>query len=91
VQKPCFMFIGIDAGEAHRAKITSKGKIEYRWPLIEEDIDREGCKQIIRDHVLPVPPKSGCFICPFQRPDQWKKLRREHPDLFCIAQKLEKK
>ena len=90
VEKPCWMFIGIDAGESKRAKITSMGRIEYRWPLIEEGIDRDGCKQIIADHGLPIPPKSGCFICPFQRPDQWRKLRREHPDLFCIAVQLEK-
>ncbi|HID70651.1 MAG TPA: hypothetical protein EYP35_09420 [Desulfobacterales bacterium] len=89
VEKPCFMFIGIDAGEAHRAKIHSNGRIEYRWPLIEEGIDREGCKQIIKDHGLPVPPKSGCYICPFQRPSQWKRLRHEHPNLFCIAEQLE--
>jgi hypothetical protein len=34
--------------------------------------------------------KSGCYFCPFQRVAQWRKLRREHPDLFCNAEKLEK-
>lgn len=89
-EKPCFMFIGIAADESHRAKISSQGRIEYRWPLIESEIDRKGCKQIIKDHKLPVPKKSGCFICPFQTKRNFSELRRIHPDLFCKAEHLEK-
>jgi len=66
-KKPCFVFIGYDWDERHRAKITSKSGMEFRWPLIEADIGRDGCKQIISDHGLPIPMKSGCYICPFQR------------------------
>ena len=90
VDKPCFMMIGIDAGESKRAKIATRKGIENRWPLIEYDIDREGCKEIIKAAGIPVPKKSGCYICPFQRVGQWKELRRVHPDLFCKAQRLEK-
>lgn len=91
VRKPCWMHIGIDAGEAHRAAKTArkKGKIEYRWLLIDHGIDRQGCKDLIIKAGLKVPPKSGCFICPFQKRSQWKRLRKEYPDLFCIAQELE--
>ncbi len=89
VDTPCFMLLGIDAGESKRAKISSNKGIENRFPLIENEINREDCKQIIKDHGLPVPIKSGCFICPFQRVGQWKELRRNHPELFCKAQKLE--
>ena len=87
--KECFVLIGFDYGERHRAKIyTDKGR-EFRWPLIEAEITREGCKQIIRDHGLPVPPKSGCYICPFQRVGQLRDLRMKHPDLFCRLEQLE--
>ena len=89
VETPCFMCIGIDAGEQKRAKISVKKSIENRYPLIENDIDREGCKKIITDHLLPVPIKSGCYICPFQRVAQWKELRMLKPDLFCKAEQLE--
>lgn len=65
-QSPAFVFIGIDAGESHRAKISSKNGFEYRWPLIEREIDRNGCIEIIKAHGLPVPIKSGCWFCPFQ-------------------------
>lgn len=90
VDKPCFQNIGIDWGERKRAKISTSKGIENRYPLIEAEIDREGCKEIIKRHGLPVPMKSGCFICPYQRVSQWKDLRRRHPDLFCKAQQLEK-
>ena len=88
-KKPCFMMIGIDKGEEKRAKIKSDGKIEYRWPLLEQEICREGCKEIIHRYSLPLPIKSGCYFCPFQSISQWKSLRISHPDLFCKAEKLE--
>lgn len=90
VKKPCWMHIGIDAGESHRAKIQSKGQIEYRWLLIESGIDREGCRDLIKKHGLPVPRKSGCFICPFQTVNDFRELKIKHPDLFCKAKQLEK-
>jgi len=89
-QRPAFVHIGIDAGEAKRAKISSDGGFEQRYLLVEHGIDREGCKQIIRDAGIPVPMKSGCYICPYQRVSQWKQLRRIHPCLFQRAVELEK-
>lgn len=88
---PAFELIGIDADESHRAKINVRKGLESRYPLIEAGIGRNECKKIIADKGLPVPPKSGCYICPFQRVGQWKNLRREHPDLFCKAVNLEKR
>lgn len=91
MDKPCFELLGIDAGEARRARISSTKGIESRWPLIEAGMDREDCKRIIREYGLPVPPKSGCFICPFQRRDQWRRQRNEMPDLWCKSLSLEKR
>ena len=89
-EKPCFVHLGIDAGEQHRARISGMVGQENRFILIEEGIDRAGCEQMIREHGLPVPIKSGCYFCPFQRIGQWRLLRREHPDLFCSAIGLER-
>ncbi len=88
-EKPCFVHLGIDAGEQHRARLSGVGCQENRYILVEEGIDRAGCEQIIKDHGLPVPMKSGCWFCPFQKKSEWQRLRRVHPDLFCEAQKLE--
>ena len=86
---PCFQLIGIDAGESHRAKISSVAGVENRYPLIEDGIDRAGCIDLIKRNGLPVPMKSGCYFCPYQRVSQWKKLRKEHPDLWCKAVGIE--
>lgn len=91
IKKPCFMHIGIDAGESKRAKINVNKEIEHRWLLIEYEIDREGCKHIIREAGLPVPMKSGCYICPYQRIGQWRELRITHPCLFRKAVDLEER
>ena len=89
IKKPCFMHLGIDVGEQKRAKMNVTKGVESRWLLIEHDIDRQGCKDLIANAGLKVPPKSGCYFCPFQRIAQWRELRMKHPDLFCKAQKLE--
>jgi len=91
VTTPCFMLLGIDMDESKRAKLSSKKGIEHRFPLIEAGMNRNDCKEYIRQKGLPVPIKSGCFICPFQRVAQWIELRNVHPELFCKAQQLEKK
>ena len=88
-KKPAWEIIGIDAGEAKRARINTRDGFESRYPLIEEDIDRSGCIEIIRAHDIPVPQKSGCWICPFQRKSQWRELRHIHPCLFQKAVDLE--
>ncbi len=92
MQPPCVVYMGISADEAHRAERIIAGcrpAEKKLFPLIEEGIDRQGCIEIIQAHGLPVPIKSGCFICPFQRASQWRELYRQHPDLFAKAKALE--
>ena len=91
LKPPGFIMLGIDFGEQKRAKMNSNKGFENRFPLIEAEIDRKGCKDIIRLHKLPIPIKSGCFICPYQRAYQWKELRRHRSGLFCKAVELEKR
>jgi 3'-phosphoadenosine 5'-phosphosulfate sulfotransferase (PAPS reductase)/FAD synthetase len=86
---PSFVFIGFDFSERHRAKIFSDKGREFRYPLIEAEITRADCKRLIKKAGLPIPMKSGCYICPFQRKGQLKELRRRHPELFCKLEKLE--
>jgi 3'-phosphoadenosine 5'-phosphosulfate sulfotransferase (PAPS reductase)/FAD synthetase len=89
VEKPCFSLIGFSTDEEHRAKLSITDRVENRFPLLEYGISRKDCEKIIKNHGLPVPIKSGCWFCPFQRVGQWRKLRRDHPDLFCRARELE--
>jgi len=74
--------IGIAADESHR----QRGAI---YPLVDMGIDRKGCIRIIESEDLPVPRKSGCYICPFQGKTQWHELWKQHPELFAAAEALE--
>ena len=74
--------LGIASDEARR----SKG---FTRPLVDRQIGRKECKEIIAYAGLPVPPKSGCYICPMQKVSEWRKLWRLHPDLFARAMALE--
>jgi len=91
VKKPCLVYIAYDADEKKRAKRRKrkyKG-IKYEFPLITQNVTRRDCRKIITDHGLKIPPKSGCYLCPFQTIKEWKKLMVEHPDLFKKAVALE--
>ena len=92
-EKPCFTFLGISAEESHRAyRKTVYGTGSVRdYPLIDHNIDRDGCKDIIRSHGLPMPPKSGCFFCPFMKKSEVQALYHRCDDLFDKALDLEKR
>lgn len=79
---PDLRIIGIDAGESWRM-------MSARRPLVDRGIDRDGCVRIIEAEGLPVPPKSGCVLCPFQRDSQWRDLWRRYPEVFERLAQLE--
>ena len=87
---PADVLIGISTDEVERVNTNRDTKWERRlFPLIGLGVSRHQCKQIIRDAGLPVPPKSACFFCPFHRPQTWREMRRDEPELFAKAQDLE--
>lgn len=88
-ERPAEVLLGIDAGEPHRAKDSRSPDFHNVFPLVDRNIDRAGCVVIIEAHGLPVPMKSGCWFCPFQRRSQWVTLNREYPELWCKALSLE--
>jgi len=79
-------FLGFSADEARRAR----GKPDYlQFPLIDEWINREGCRHIISKAGLSMPSRSSCFFCPGQTIGEWRRLYYDHPDLFERARVLE--
>lgn len=86
---PSFQHIGIDFGESHRAKMASFKGCENRFLLIERKIDRQGCIDLIKEHGLQVPIKSGCYFCPFQKKSEWIRLRKANDGLWCKAVAIE--
>jgi len=83
-------FIGYDAGEDRRAKPYEDDKYINYYPLVEWDIDRDQCIEIIKDAGLPLPGKSACFFCPSSKPHEVKNLMLQYPDLAKRAIQMEK-
>lgn len=59
-------------------------------PLIDMRLTRKDCKAVVSEAGLPVPPKSACFFCPFQKRSEWVELKREQPELFAKAVEIER-
>lgn len=93
-ENPCLHALGISTDEATRAHVyTDEDRLKLDspynvqkiyYPLIEKNLSRDDCKNIITSHGFPVPPKSGCYFCPYMRvadmrqqaiyqKDQWQK------------------
>ncbi len=81
------ILIGVSADESHR--VGEQSHQNRKFPLIELGITRLGCNDIIRDFGWPIPIKSACYICPFQRWNIWNWLKLHHPELFQRAVDLE--
>ena len=80
------LILGIAIDEKHRARDFS-GKTLY--PLIDQNIDRQGCIDLIKKADLPEARKSGCYMCPLQRKAQWIDLYLNYKDYFNKAVKIE--
>lgn len=77
--------LGISASEPQR----KRDDLAVRYPLVEQGITRGECRRIIQRAGLDQPIKSGCFFCPGQNLDNWRRLYHDHPDLYERAIALE--
>ena len=88
-------WLGITTDEARR-KPTHRDPRAPKWvdlwfPLLDHHpTSREECISMNSDHGWEV-AKSGCFMCCYQGSSSWKRLKRDHPDLFQIAIELEER
>ena len=91
IKQPINMIMGIASDEKHRKdKISGRKQFNYQFPLIDNEINREGCIEIIKKEGLSVPVKSGCYFCPFQTKKVWSKLLEQHPELYEDSIEFEK-
>lgn len=69
------IYIGIGSDEDHRKKTfeqyESKNR-KYLFPFVDvEKVGRKESIDIIKKENLPIPVKSGCFLCPYQSKKVW--------------------
>ena len=90
-KNPVIEDIGISLDESHRANF-SKYDVQYvvkNYPLIDDKITRRECYTIIKEHGFPLPPKSGCDFCMFNKRSEMRKLYAKQPDRFKQIVKME--
>lgn len=85
--------IGFDAGAKDRRRGAVEGDKHYQnfFVLRELGMDRLDCANEIISAGLPLPIKSACFFCPFNKETELKWLHHHHPDLFRRAMVIEAK
>ena len=47
------------------------------YPLVELRMTRMDCIQWLQRHELPVPTKSACVFCPYQKTSHWKQIKTQ--------------
>ena len=84
-----YQYMGIDYDEVHRMKPARDDYVTNLFPLVDHGIGREKCIEIIRGAGLPVPIKSGCYMCPFNNTERWADIYARHPELYEHAMMIE--
>lgn len=84
-----YQYMGIDYDEVRRMKPAKVDYVTNLYPLIDYKIDRSECIQIIRKAKLPIPVKSGCYMCPFNNMKRWAEIYEKHPELYEFSIKIE--
>lgn len=90
----CYYHLGIAYDEAHRANAPKnpapymRNKIHQYW-FVDRGLTRQDNIDMILKAGFKVPPKSGCYICPFQPNAEFRKLYKEEPCLYQKAKDLE--
>lgn len=82
--------IGFEYGEERRIRTADK-KYANRYPLIEWEMDRDACKDVIIAAGLNLPGKSSCFFCPNMKKIEVKALLTTYPEMLARALVLEER
>ncbi len=69
--KAVTLWMGISTDEQRRAS-NPVGKWQKRYPLIELNLSRNDCLNLVMDFGWPEPPRSSCWMCPNHREGEWQ-------------------
>jgi len=82
-KNPVRAWIGISVDEIGRAKDSGLAWNENYYPLLfGVTMSRSDCRNLIQEYGLPEPPKSSCWMCPYRRDAQWRRLKDFYPADF---------
>jgi hypothetical protein len=82
-------WIGISTDEAVRMKPSRNEWIEHRWPLIEQNMNRNDCLKWMEKNGYPRPEKSSCIGCPYHDNATWRDMKLNRPDEWADAVEID--
>lgn len=89
-EQPGRLGIGFTVDELQRVRTDAKHPWQQpTYPLIDLGLTAADCEQVVIDAGLPKPPRSACWFCPFLPQIRWVETRRQRPELFDRAVRLE--
>lgn len=90
VKDKVIMWKGISTDEIQRMDMSRDKWIDFRYPLIEENMSRWGCLDWMRNKGYPEPPKSSCIGCPFHNDAMWLDMKRNDPESWNDAVEIDR-
>lgn len=85
VKELVHMWKGISTDEIERMDMSQDKWIEFRYPLIEQNMSRSGCLEWMEAKGYPRPPKSSCIGCPFHNDAMWLDMKINDPESWADA------
>lgn len=83
-----YSYVGIRADENREGYSSTNGTIIPKHPFVEDGIRIQDVIEILNNSGLGLPAyygwrkRSGCYFCFYQTKDEWKGLRKHHPNEF---------
>jgi len=74
------VWLGYSYDEPERMKPSQVKFMKRKYPLIENKITRNDCKEGLAELGLPVPVKSACIGCPYRSASEWLDLKENSPN-----------
>ena len=88
--RPVDLWLGISLDETERLRSSDVGWLRHRWPLcFDVRLTRAECRALIVGAGLPEPPRSACWMCPFRRNAEWRRLKEHYPEDWARAVALD--
>ncbi|MEU8310807.1 hypothetical protein AB0C84_45600 [Actinomadura sp. NPDC048955] len=82
-------FIGFSADEQRRVLEGGPDHTTMEYPLIEKGLTRTDCAELLTNWGLGDTPRSACIGCPFHGNAAWRELRRDSPEEWADACKVD--
>ena len=82
-------YLGIAYDEIERMRASPRDYVTSVFPLVDNKMTRLDCIRMIKSEGLPVPIKSGCYLCPFSPIWRWKYIYENHRETYMKVMRLE--